>query len=104
MASHMALLVKNMPANAGDIRRHGFDAWVEKIPWKRAQQPTPVFLPGESHEQRNLVGYSPWGCKKSDKTEQLSIQYCKKRKRLLELKSELGSTSNSTVSSVIWAS
>ena len=56
MASHMALLVKNMPANAGDIRRHGFDAWVEKIPWKRAQQPTPVFLPGESHEQRNLVG------------------------------------------------
>ena len=40
-------------------RRHkscGFDPWVRKIPWRRAQQPTPVFLPGESHGQRSLVG------------------------------------------------
>ena len=37
--------------------------------WRRAWQPTPVFLPGESHEQRNLVGYSPWGRKESDMTE-----------------------------------
>ena len=36
-------------------------------------QPTPVFLPGEFHEQRSLVGYSPWGCKGSDTTEQLSL-------------------------------
>ena len=40
--------------------------------WRRAWQPTPVFLPGESHGQRNLVGYSPWGCKESDTTEHLS--------------------------------
>ena len=39
-------------------KRCGFDPWVEKIPWKRAWQPTAVFLPGESHEQRSLVGYS----------------------------------------------
>ena len=42
-------------------KRLGFDAWVQKIPWRRAQQPTPVFLPGEPHGQRSLVGYSPWG-------------------------------------------
>ena len=40
-------------------RRRGFDLWVRKIPWGRKQQPTPVFLPGKSHGQRNLVGYSP---------------------------------------------
>ena len=38
-------------------KRHGFDAWVEKICWRRALQPTPVFLPGESHGQRSLAGY-----------------------------------------------
>ena len=37
--------------------RPGFDPWVWNIPWRREQQPTPVFLPGESHGQRNLVGY-----------------------------------------------
>ena len=35
---------------------HGFDPWMGKIPWRRKWQPTPVFLPGESHGQRNLVG------------------------------------------------
>ena len=40
-----------------------------KIPWRRAWQPTPVFLPGESHGQRSLAGNNPWGCKKSDATE-----------------------------------
>ena len=40
-------------------RRPGFDPWVGKIPWRRAWQPTPVFLPGESHGQRSLEGYSP---------------------------------------------
>ena len=53
-------------------RRHGFDPWVGKIPWRRAWQPIPVFPPGESHGQRSLVGYSPWGRKESDTTEQLS--------------------------------
>ena len=48
------------PANVGDI---GFDPWVRKILWRRKQQPTPVFLPGESHGQRSLAGCSPWNCK-----------------------------------------
>ena len=52
--------------------RLGFDLWVRKIPWRREWQPTPVFLPGEFHGQRSLVGYSPWGCKESDTTELLS--------------------------------
>ena len=42
-------------------RRPGFDPWIRKIPWRRKWQPTPVFLPGESHGQRSLAGYSPWG-------------------------------------------
>ena len=61
-------VVKNLPAKAGDIRDR-FDPWVGKVPWRRAWQPTPVFLPRESHGQRSLVGYSPWGCKESDTTE-----------------------------------
>ena len=40
-------------------KRHGFNPWVGKIPWRRKWQPTPVFLPGESHGQRSLAGYSP---------------------------------------------
>ena len=43
-----------------------FDPWVGKILWRRKWQPTPVFLPGESHEQGNLVGSSPWGPKELD--------------------------------------
>ena len=43
-----------------------------QIPWRRAWHSTPVFLPGESHGQRSLVGYSPWGCKESDMTEPLN--------------------------------
>ena len=42
-------------------KRHRIDCWVGKNPWRRVQKPTPVFLPGESHGQRSLVGYSPWG-------------------------------------------
>ena len=38
-----------------------FNPWVGKIPWRREWLPTTVFLPGEFHEQRRLVGYSPWG-------------------------------------------
>ena len=41
-------------------RTDGFDPWVGKIPWRRVRQPTPVFLPGKSLGQRNLMGYSPW--------------------------------------------
>ena len=48
-----------------------FDTWIGKIPWKRKWQPTPVFLSGKSHGQRSLAGYSPWGHKDSNTTEQL---------------------------------
>ena len=40
-------------------KRHAFDPWVGKIPWRRAWQPIPVFLPGASHQQRSLACYSP---------------------------------------------
>ena len=50
---------KNPPAHAGDLsKRHGFDPWVGKVPWRRSWPPTPVFLPGESHGQRGLAGYT----------------------------------------------
>ena len=49
-----------------------FDPWVGKIPWRRAWQPTPVFLPEESHRQRSLVGYRPQGCKELDMTGRLN--------------------------------
>ena len=49
-------------------RRQGLYPLVRKIPWRRKWHPAPVFLPGKSHRQRNLVGYSPWGCKQSDMT------------------------------------
>ena len=55
-------MVKNLPANEG---RHRFDFWVGKISCRRKWQPIPVFLPGKSHEQRSLVGYSPL-CHKRD--------------------------------------
>ena len=51
--------------------RPGFNPWIRKIPWRRKWQPTPVLLPGKSHGRRSLVGYSPWGRKESDTTEQL---------------------------------
>ena len=54
-------------------RIHEFNPWVGKVPWRRARQPTRVFLPGESRGLRSLVGYSPWGCEESDTTEQLSM-------------------------------
>ena len=56
-------------------RRPGFNPWVGKIPWRRKWQPNPVFLPGESHGQRSLVGYSPRGCKELDTTERLHFHF-----------------------------
>ena len=53
-------------------RRPGFDPWIGKTPWRREQQPTPVFLPGEFYGQRSLVGYSPTR-KESDTTERVSL-------------------------------
>ena len=57
----------------GQCGRPRFSPWVGKIPWRRKWQSTPVLLPGKSHEQRSLVGYSPWGRKESDTTEQLHV-------------------------------
>ena len=55
------------------MQEAGFNPWVAKIPWRRKWPPTPVFLPGESHGQRSVVGYSPWVHRESDATEQLSM-------------------------------
>ena len=60
-------VVKNLPANAGDTGDVGSIPGSGKIPWRRKWQP--VFLPGESHGQRSLAGYGPWGHKESDTTE-----------------------------------
>ena len=57
-------------------RRHSFDPWVGKIPWRRKWQPTPIFLPGKFHGQRSLAGCSPWGRKESDTTKHaLRLEY-----------------------------
>ena len=57
-------------------RRLGFNPRIGKILWRRQWQPTPIFLPGESHGQRSsLVGYSQWGHKESDMTEWLSLTH-----------------------------
>ena len=57
------------PTTNSEVKRHGFESWVEKIPWRRKWEPTLVFLPGKSHGQRSLAGYCPWGRKESDMTE-----------------------------------
>ena len=58
-------MVKNLPAMRGtQVLSLGGN-----ILWRREWQPTPVFLPGESHGQKSLVDYSPWGCKQSHVTE-----------------------------------
>ena len=68
-ASLGAQTVKNLPGT----QETGFDPWVRKSPWRRKWRPTPVLLPRESHGQRSLAGYSPWGCKESGTTEQLTL-------------------------------
>ena len=69
--SHIVQVVKNPPANVGNIKDVG--SILGSGRWRsRARQPTPVFLPGESYGQRSLVGFSPWGHKESDTTEQLN--------------------------------
>ena len=66
----MVLVVKILPAKAEDRpKRHGFHPWIGKRLRRRAQQPTPVLLSGESHGQRSLTGYSPWDHKELDTTE-----------------------------------
>ena len=72
-----ALKVDSLPLSRGICLHCGrprFDPWIGKIPWRRAWQPTPVFLPGESHGQRNLVDYCLWGLKESYVTERPCTQ------------------------------
>jgi len=64
-------VVKNLSVNGGP-KRLGFDPWVSKIPCNRKWRPTPAFLVGKLNGQRSLLGYSPWGCKESEMTEQIS--------------------------------
>ena len=78
-------MVKNLPANAGDSI-----SGVGKIPRKSKWQPTPVFLPAKFHRQRSLAGFSPWGCKESDMTEQLSTNTHTYTISLLKHKSIMG--------------
>ena len=68
-ASQVALSGKEPACQCRRSKRQGFNPWVGKIPWRRKWQPTPVLLPGESHGQRSLAGYSPQGLKELDTTE-----------------------------------
>ena len=72
-ASHLALVVKNPPANAGDIRNQYLIPRPGRSPGRRHGNPLQHSLLEESHGQRRLAGYSPWGHKKSDTTEQLPL-------------------------------
>ena len=65
-------MVKNLPAMQVDL---GSKPGSGKSSGERKWQPTPVFLPGKLYGQRSLVGYSPWGCKESDTTEQLHFHF-----------------------------
>ena len=68
----MVLAVKNPHANSGNMRC-GFSLWVGKIPWRRAWQPTPIFLPGESHGERDLAGYKSMRSQSQTWLKRLSI-------------------------------
>ena len=65
----MVLVGKNLPDNAGDRRDVSSIPGLGGAPGGGRGNPCPLFLPGASHRQRSLVGYSPWGCKESDTTE-----------------------------------
>ena len=64
-------MVTNLPSEI-ELRRHGFNSWIRKTPWMRAWQATLVFLPGEFHAWRSLMGYSPRGREELYTTEQLT--------------------------------
>ena len=75
----MTIATNGFPGGAGgkepvcQCRRHKrrrFDPWVGKIPWRRECQRMPVFLPGEFRGPGSLIGYSQWGHKESDMTEE----------------------------------
>ena len=67
---------KELACQCRRLKRQRFHPWVRKIPWKRAWQPTPVFLPGKSHGQRSLMDYGPQSHKGSIMTKRLSMHAC----------------------------
>ena len=69
-------MVKNLPTNAGDIKRHGLNPWVKKLSRRRKWQPTPIFWTGESFGQRSLTGYSHRVAKRQTQMKQLSMNVC----------------------------
>ena len=73
---------KESTCNAGDLGSiPGFNPRVRKIPWRREWQATPVFLPGKFHGQMSLAGYSPWGHKESDVTENVQTHTAKEENK-----------------------
>ena len=87
----VAQMVKNPPAMRETwVQTLGFFPGLGRFPWRRAWQPTSVFLPGESHGQRCLAGYSPWDHKKLDMTERLSTVLEWNRHLLLQISHQLG--------------
>ena len=77
-ASNWAQRVKNLHA----MQETQYPSLCWKIPWRREWLPTPVFLPGELHGKRRLVGHSPWGCKESDMTEGLTLSLSSSSKQI----------------------
>ena len=81
MATHSSILAWKIPwtEEPGRLQSMGLKSRTRlsdfTFPWRRKWQPTPVLLPGKPHRQRILVGYSPWGCKESDRTEQLHFHF-----------------------------
>ena len=72
LPSQVTLVVKNLPANAGDTRDTSLIPGSGRSSGEvNGWQPTPVFLPGESHEQRSLAGYSPWVTKSQTRLKRL---------------------------------
>ena len=67
-------MVKSPLTKCRRCRRHGFNPWVGKIPWRRKWHPAPIFLPGKFHGQRSLVDYSPWAHQEWNTTEYTCMQ------------------------------
>ena len=70
-------MVKDCTCQLRRCKRPRFNLWVRKIPWNRKWQPTLVFLPGKSHEQRSLAGYRSWDHRESDTPEHKPHRYIK---------------------------
>ena len=69
------LVIKNLPVNAGHARGVGLIPGSGRFPESGKWQPSPIFLPGKSHGQRSLAGYSPWGLQDLDMTKHKRWKY-----------------------------